>query len=287
MANKLYDETSIQAIATAIRSKSGKTDTMTVGEMAGEINGLSGYTYDQIAEHQYTGDDLVLTCKRVFPYTFIRSQFKTVSSSTVTHFSDHQTSGMVGTSGAYTFAYCTNLESVNMPNLEQPGSGGYQFAYCTKLGTINLPSAAFIGQHMFHGCTALQTAVFDSVTYTNNNGFQDCRALQIVDFGSLVSLKSQEFYGCTKLNTIILRRSTAITSLPNVNNFTGSPFASGKAGGTIYIPKVLYDELGTGSSLDYKSATNWSTVDGYGTITWAQIEGSQYETQYADGTAIT
>lgn len=98
--------------------------------------------------------------------------------------------------------------------------------------------------------------------------------MQIVDFGSLVSLKSQEFYGCTKLNTIILRRSTAITSLTNINNFTSTPFASGKTGGTIYIPKVLYDELGTGSTLDYKSATNWSTIDGYGTVTWATIEGS-------------
>lgn len=48
-------------------------------------------------------------------------------------------------------------------------------------------------------------------------------------------------------------------------------------GGTIYIPKVLYDHLGDGTSLDYKAATNWSTVDGYGAITWAKIEGSAYE----------
>ena len=47
--------------------------------------------------------------------------------------------------------------------------------------------------------------------------------------------------------------------------------------GTIYIQKVLYDRLGDGASLDYKAATNWSTVDGYGTITWAKIESSAYE----------
>lgn len=35
MANKLYNDTSIKAIADAIRAKNGKTDTYTVGEMAG------------------------------------------------------------------------------------------------------------------------------------------------------------------------------------------------------------------------------------------------------------
>lgn len=42
MANKLYNDTSIKAIANAIRAKNGKTDTYTVGEMAGAIGSLSG-----------------------------------------------------------------------------------------------------------------------------------------------------------------------------------------------------------------------------------------------------
>ena len=75
--------------------------------------------------------------------------------------------------------------------------------------------------------------------------------------------------------------------LANANFITGTPFKSGGTGGTIYIPKVLYDELGTGSAKDFKAATNWSTIDGYGTITWAQIEGSQYDGYYADGSPIT
>lgn len=40
MANKLYNDASIKAIADAIRSKNGKTDTYTVGEMAGAINDI-------------------------------------------------------------------------------------------------------------------------------------------------------------------------------------------------------------------------------------------------------
>lgn len=40
MANKLYNDTSIKAIANAIRAKNGKTDTYTVAEMAGAINDI-------------------------------------------------------------------------------------------------------------------------------------------------------------------------------------------------------------------------------------------------------
>ena len=94
------------------------------------------------------------------------------------------------------------------------------------------------------------------------------------------------FLNTNTLKELILR-ADSVTPLGNLNSFNGTPFASGGSGGTIYIPKALYDHLGDGTALDYKSATNWSTMDGYGTITWAKIEGSYYETHYADGTVIS
>lgn len=99
--------------------------------------------------------------------------------------------------------------------------------------------------------------------------------LSIVDFDEATSMSSNVFYDDHVLQTVILR-STSICAITN-NTFGNSPFSSGKSGGTIYIPKSLYDHLGDGTSLDYKAATNWSTYDGYGTITWAKIEGSIYE----------
>lgn len=42
MANKLYNDASVKAIADAIRAKNGTTDTYTIGEMAGAISSLSG-----------------------------------------------------------------------------------------------------------------------------------------------------------------------------------------------------------------------------------------------------
>lgn len=108
------------------------------------------------------------------------------------------------------------------------------------------------------------------------------------------------FYSCPALKTVILRSnnnmrigptsivingvvdtivldSPVVPTLSGSNLIASSAFVSGGTGGTIYIPKSLYDHLGDGTEYDYKAATNWSTLDSYGTVTWAQIEGSEYE----------
>ena len=45
MANKLYNDTSIKAIADAIRAKNGKNDTYNVAEMAGAIENIQPSNY--------------------------------------------------------------------------------------------------------------------------------------------------------------------------------------------------------------------------------------------------
>ena len=71
--------------------------------------------------------------------------------------------------------------------------------------------------------------------------------------------------------------SPYVANLGNPDSMGSDAFKSGGTGGTIYIPKSLYDHLGDESEYDYKASTNWSAVDARGTITWAQIEGSEYE----------
>ena len=190
------------------------------------------------------------------------------------------------------FQYCPDITSISfsqsntstapIPDSVCVGCTGLLSAKC-------VPPAAMIahqlGANAFQSCTNLQLACFPLATSVYTAVFNGCSKLEIVELGDANFLRQSAFAGCTKLETLILR-GTTVAPLSNVNNFGNTPFASGKSGGTIYIPKVLYDHLGDGSSLDYKAATNWSTVDGYGTITWAQIEGSIYETQYADGTPI-
>lgn len=169
---------------------------------------------------------------------------------------------------------------------EATSTVGYALAN-RNITSLYCDSITSIPNYWLYGCSSLQTVVLPNSTSIGQQAFNGCGAsLKTVDFGK-ANLSSNIFYNnLTGLDTIILRQSSVAT-LSNTSVFNKTPFASGGAGGTIYIPKALYDHLGDGTSLDYQHATNWSTVHGYGTITWAKIEGSIYENAYADGTPIS
>ena len=137
---------------------------------------------------------------------------------------------------------------------------------------------------LLNGANLVSLALPNLLDFYNGFAFASCGTIEILDI-AIYRLAVNSFSNCTKLATLILRNPSVVT-LGGTNAFTNTPFKSGGTGGTIYIPKSLYDHLGDGTSSDYKAATNWSTVNGYGTITWAKIEGSTYETHYGDGTTI-
>lgn len=150
-------------------------------------------------------------------------------------------------------------------------------AFTRKPITSLFAPNAKVDNTAFANCTSLKTAVFNDLKSTNN--FQGCSALEAVDFKS--AILGGAFSSCTKLATLVIR-ATSLASLNNVNAFTGTPFASGKAGGTLYVPSALISS--------YQSASNWSTILGYGSgaqNSIQAIEGSIYETQYVDGTPIS
>ena len=233
MADKLYNEASIQAIADAIRAKSGKADTMKVSEMAGEIAELGSYT--AVDFFDYTKPEGAI----VFEQTTLPAD-------------------------SLYFAKRSNITSIFGVNYNETANRN----------------------NTFRGMTGLRYAVFPKWTRMYNTVFFECTNLEAIDWLGGGTGGSLMWGFCYKLKKMVIRKSGGISALGSTNAFNSTPFANGGSGGTIYIPKVLYDELGTGSSLDYKAATNWSTYDAYGTITWAQIEGSIYETQYVDGTPI-
>ena len=154
--------------------------------------------------------------------------------------------------------------------------------------SVYAPNVTYMGQNAFRESTTLTEAKFPSLNSGHNTGYSlyGCTALTLVDWGSW-DLRQNTFVKCSSLKTLILRKSTAIQTCANTSVFDRTPFANSGSGGTIYIPKALYDHLGDGTSLDYKAASNWSVYDGYGTITWAKLEGSPYETYSADGTPIS
>lgn len=141
-------------------------------------------------------------------------------------------------------------------------------------------------QQALRACSALTGVCLPNVTSVGTEALEALTNCTIVDLGPISQMMSRTLQDDASLTTIILR-NTSLTKMQNSNALLNTPFKSGGSGGTVYIPKSLYDHLGDGGQSDYKAASNWSLYDGYGTITWAAIEGSQYEDYYADGTPIT
>ena len=231
-------------------------------------------------------DDEITTIR---PYAFYGSNVQTVNTPNVTSIGSYafQNAKLTAidfpeltavTSNA--FNGCTSATSMNLPKVTSVAVQGF---YSTRVPHIYLPSLTTLsgGKNFMNASSnsAVQTIVLPAfTTHATGEGFRNNAGLTAADFGAVNGLYANDFNGCTNLTTLILRKTASITALNATSVFTGTPFASGGSGGTIYVPAALI--------ATYQAATNWATIDGYGTITWAQIEGSIYETQYADGTPI-
>lgn len=97
-----------------------------------------------------------------------------------------------------------------------------------------------------------------------------CQLLETCDIGSTTGIAANAFANCYKLQTLVLRKSASVCTLANVSAFTNTPM-SGYNGltGTVYVPSALISS--------YQTATNWSTLYNDGTVTFAAIEGSEWE----------
>ena len=268
MADKLYNEASIQAIADAIRAKSGKADTMKVGEMAGEIAELGGYSIDDIFSGKEPSGDIVINATTFKSYALANRTGIT----SVTFTNDLSPGGGIMSP----FVGCSGIISVSAPRLTQ--AKAKLLNGCTNLRTVDMPRLAKINGDQFIEGSKVVYLVFPAFMYeVCNNALRNNTLLQAVDLAACTSIGGTAFSGCSVFDTFIIRGGS-VPTLSNINAFTNTPFASGKAGGTLYVPSAMISS--------YQSATNWSTILGYDTNSIVAIEGSQYETQYADGTPI-
>ena len=160
--------------------------------------------------------------------------------------------------GNCAFRYCKGITSLSGNcRITTFGSNAFNGSrtYQMQLAHVSLPNMA----------VALLYIVFGSTTATNA-----CQQLEDADIGSTQSITANAFANCYKLQTLVLRRSDAICTLANVSAFLNTPMRGyNSLSGTIYVPSALIST--------YQTATNWSTIYGEGHVTFAAIEGSEYE----------
>lgn len=184
---------------------------------------------------------------------------------------------------AYAFDGCTHVESCDFTNLEQVDS--YTFRYFgqeSSLSVLHLPKLTNqLGGSSFSymgTSTHPVTIVLPKIQRLQSSSFS-YTYFDAVDLGpALYQIGTYCFRG-GKCPLVILRRASSLIGLDNANALTAFGATT-----TVYIPKALYDHLGDGSSLDYKAQASWKAKAA--SVQWACIEGSQYETAYADGTPI-
>lgn len=208
---------------------------------------------------------------------------------------------------AFAFGSCTKLAITEIPS-SVTGIGEQAFSNCTRIYNLSLPSVCTsIGNRAFYGCTnltrivgtgkitsigtdafrpaasgtsnqmSLISASFPNMTisslstaFGNSSTSYGCKNLRTFDAGKTKALATYAFGNCNSLTTLILRRDDAICSLNATNAFINTPMAGYQSRrGTVYVPSDLIET--------YKTAANWSTIYGQGYLTFAAIEGSEWE----------
>ena len=169
--------------------------------------------------------------------------------------------------GTYAFSGCNALASLNLP--KATSVGGYAFNACaashislpslasmtsgafrgSKFVTVDLPIVTNIANNGFRAQGYIKRAVFPKATSTSSEAMRNCTALEFIDMHVVTSLGTYTWYDCTKLETLIIRTTSKVCPLSNVNVLTNTKISNGE--GYIYVPAAFKDQ--------YASATNWST----------------------------
>lgn len=169
--------------------------------------------------------------------------------------------------GHYGFGGCTNLISVDLPNVVTVGDSG--FYNCRLLKSANLPKLTSLGNNGFNStgfdsinlplCTEIGSSSFSMTNQlvsvilplvASIPGFCfNYSSVQKIDTSSVTSIAAYAFDDARQLDTLILRNASVCTLANSTNTFTNTKIAAGT--GYIYVPDNLVDS--------YKTATNWVT----------------------------
>lgn len=267
MAEYLVKDTSLTAVADAIRAKTGNSDSLKFPDDF--VSEIVGITQSEV--------ELTLQTKTVIPTTSSQevtadSGYDGLSMVTVTGdsnlVSDNIKSGIsiFGVDGSYESDGGSNnidlkgLVEKTITTIELPSDltsiGEYAFYKCTQLANISIPSGVTsIGHQAFYRCLKLELASLpSSLTSIGQSAFYSTKlALTSLPDG-LTSIGAYAFQSCTNL---------AITSIPSsvttINSYAFSGCSS--------LTSITFE--GTPTSIaenSFNSCTNLATIN----VPWAE-----------------
>lgn len=172
MAKYIVEDTSLIAVADAIRAKTGKTEELTLAEMPAEIASVPSTNEDKIKE-------------------VIDGTITSINNSDATEVNN------------YAFYSCKKLTTVNLPNVTN--IKGSAFSSCTALTSISIPKVKTIYANAFADCTQLTSVTLPaSLTLLQNFAFSQCDGLITVTIKATTppKLGTNVFKDCSALTAI-------------------------------------------------------------------------------------
>ena len=277
------------SIANAIRSKTGKTDTIKPVDMATEIESIkTGDGLPQLVDGTITtiaADDLAgVTKVRDYAFWFCSSLTSITIPNSVTSI------------GASAFSNCKTLTQITIPDSVTSISGfaftscGFTqitlpnnlksiedslFTSCKSLTEVIIPnSVTSIKTGVFSECSALTSVVIpDSVTSIGNGAFAYCTSLTSINIpDGVTKIENYLFNYCsslaeltipanvTSIGSSALRIGTDTNKATIIMKPTTPPTLGSSAISSTRLNKII---VPAGYGETYKAATNWSALADY------------------------
>ena len=110
----------------------------------------------------------------------------------------------------YCFQYCSNLETVTVPNtMYNAALPTYMFRYCVKLKHLTIPDTiTSMGSSLFHYCVDLASVSFSrGITSLEGSTFQYVTRVKRFTFPNTVTTINNSCIGGTKPDTVVLPSS--------------------------------------------------------------------------------
>lgn len=248
MAKKTINDSTLTAIANAIRAKTGDSDTMTPLEMPEEIASIpTGITPTGTIEITENGTGIDVAQYASADVSVSGGGGDTLNDLILTGAQTSYSNSTVTSIPQYAFNYASYIQDVSFANVETIGQ--YAFNY-SGLKTFSFPKVKTINQRAFEQTKLTGTVTLPATLTTlgqrafsavNSNSFT-----KVVFEGQVPDIPSRCFYGNSYITEYDMTHCTTIPTLANTDAFTNiNPNC------VIKVPAAL--------EADWKASGNWVT----------------------------